>query len=371
MKGISIIAFLIFFLLVTGGTAQEISMEQNRVIVEAFDSTGHLLHSGLGFVYDEDTIISSYRDVQGASLIEVHLHGEKMSSNRLISYNDLFDLAVLKAEDEIPLEQEPAGTSVLGTGDSVYFYSRKGESWERTSASVKGFLDSGKGYEIIQLVTPGTPARVEASPLYNAAGKTVGWLSRDSTAVSIRTIAQILSAKTGSVPLPEVGSGEKKCGSRKWRTKIEGSENLFFPDWVLVRGTAAYPFQIELPTEWGFQRKTESRRFLLEAFDERFGICITLRVSPQPTDDLRDAIERTETLLFSGFSRSVLDPYSADHFTGFLAHYEDLDPDSNYAMDNFYAMSGSNFYILSLQHPVVLQDQIQLLIEQLVSSLRL
>ncbi len=370
MRVRSIPALLMFFLFVAGGTAQETSME-NRALVEAFDSTGHLLRNGLGFVYDENTIISSYNSVQGASLIEVHVHGEKMSSNRLISYNDLFDLAVLKAQEEIPLDPEFSSSGVLASGDPVYFYSRKGESWERTSASVKGFLDSGKGYEIIQLAIPKAPARVDASPLYNAAGKTVGWLSHDSTAVSIRTIAQILSAKSGSVPLPEVGSGEKKCGNRKWRAKIEEGENLFFPDWILVRGTPAFPFQIELPKEWSLQRNTESNRLLLEASDERFGICIALRVSPQLTDDLMDAIERTETLLFPGFSRSVLDPYSADHFTGFLAHYEDLDPDSNYAMDNFYAMSGSNFYILSLQHPVVLQDQIQLLIEQLVSSLRL
>ncbi len=371
MKAILIFAFLPFILFVSAGAAQEISTEQNRAIVEAFDSTGHLLHSGLGFAYDEDTIICSYHNVQGASLIELRMNGEKMSSNRLISYNDLFDLAVLKAEDELPLEPEPAGSSMLGTGDPVYFYSRTGTTWQRTTASVKGFLDSGKGYEIIQLAIPGASARQEASPLYNGAGKTVGWLSRDSTAVSIHTIAQILSGKTGSVPLPEVGNIETKCGSRKWHTKTETSEALYFSDWVLVRGTAAFPFQIELPKEWIFERKAESRSYLLEAVDEHSGVCITLRASPQQADDLRDAIEKAETLLFSGFVRSVLDPYSADHFTGFLAHYEDLDPNSNYSMDNFYAMSGSNLYILSLQHPVVLQNQIQLLMEQLVSSLRL
>lgn len=371
MKVNVIFALLPFLLFASVGAAQEISTEQNRAIIEAFDATGHLLHSGLGFVFDEDTIICSYRSVQGASLIELRISGEKMSSNRLVSYNDLFDLAVLKAENEIPLEPEPASPSVLGAGDSVYFYSRKGETWQRTSAKVKGFLDSGKGYEMIQLTIPGAPARLEASPLYNSAGKTVGWLSRDSKAVSIHTIAQIMAGKTGSVPLPEMGSEEKKCGSRKGRPKTETGGALYFSDWVQMRGTSAFPFQIELPKEWIFEQKTESGRFLLKAFDEHFGICIALTVSPQQTDDLMNAIENTETVLFSGFSRSTLAPYSADHFTGFLAHYDDLDPDSNYAMDNFYAMSGSNLYILSLQHSALLQDQIQLLMEQLVSSLRL
>jgi len=355
MKVAALFAFLASLFLVSIGSGQEISTEQNRAIVEAFDANGHLLRSGLGFVFDEDTIICSYRNVQGASLIELRINGEKMSSNRLVSYNDLFDLAVLKAENEIPLEPEPASSGVLGAGDPVYFYSRKGEIWERTSASVKGFLDSGKGYEMIQLTIPGPPAGLEASPLYNGAGKTVGWLSRDSKAVSIYTIAQILAGKTGSVPLPEVGSEEKKCGSRTWHAKAETGTTLYFSDWVLVRGTSAFPFQIELPKKWIFERKTESGRFLLKAIDEHFGICIALSVSPQHTDDLMNAIEKTETLLFSGFSRSTLAPYSADHFTGFLAHYEDLDPDSNYAMNNFYAMSGANLYILSLQHSVLLQ----------------
>ncbi len=372
MRSTPALAFLVsLFLWGSVLTAEEPSLQENRITVEAFDSNGRFLRGGLGFAYDEDTIVCSYRSVRGASLIEARIDGEKSSSNRLISYNDLFDLAILKTEHEIPLDSETGSSSTLATGDSVYFYSRQGEIWRRTGATVKTFLDSGRGYEMIRLTIPDAQADLESSPLYNDAGKIVGWMSRDSKAVSIRTIAQILHGKTVSVPLGEIGSPEKKCGSGKWHGSIQAGEALSFNGWVPVRGTPAFPFEIELPKGWNFERKSEAGRFSLEGFDEHFGICLGLRISPQQTNDLMLAIEKAETFFFAGFSRSLLAPYSADHFSGFLAHYDDPDPESDYAMEVFFAMSGANLYILSIKHPEVIQDRITPFMEQLVSSLRL
>jgi hypothetical protein len=363
-KRLGILVLLMALFLCGFNLPEEI--EKNKVVVEAFDEKGQFLRSGLGFVWDEATIVCSYRNVQGASLIKVLLNGLKSYTNRLISFNDLFDLAVLKAEEEMP-EASPLGSSdMVASGDTIYFLVREKTKWQVREAMVEGWTDTGKGYEMIRLQT--TPAS-EPSPLYNSSGKIVGWFPTGSLGIPLEAIGSFVSKKTSTVSLAEV-----KDPSRIWALKLipehpEAAAKWESPEMKSVSGNVQFPFQVDVPKHWQQQRVALSDKFLLRVFEENFGFCVELRILPPRSDDLPSAIERAETLLFSNLGRSNLVPFSARHLTGFRAAYEAMDPEAKYSLGVFYTMSRKYLYVLSLIYPPKYQEEAEILFDQIVSSL--
>src|SRR4030095_1212046 len=156
MRWKSLFLVLVLFLsaaLVQGAdpTPQEEAIEKNRVSILSFDEHGTLLRSGIGFLYDGNTLICGYSNVKGASSIKAEEEGSHSYSTRLISYSDSYDFAVLKTEEEDMNASSLAGSDTLAVGDKVYFFQREQGKWKLMQAMVKGWIDSGEGYETIRL----------------------------------------------------------------------------------------------------------------------------------------------------------------------------------------------------------------------------
>lgn len=351
-------------------------LEKNRILVEAFDKDGKFLRNGVGFVYDESTVICSYGTVQGASVIKAQIDDLRSYTNRMVSSNRRFDLAVLRTNEEIPEASILGSSDGLAAGDAVYVFVRqKSGGWRLSRGRLKGWVDSGKGYEVAQLILDplAADARFEPSPLLTATGNIVGWFSPvDSSAISLRSISEFLQEKTASVSftdlertrfwvLPRIkataGAGEP--------VKLDGTQTY--------AGTKRYPFKLDLPDQWNVQTMMRGQHLLLLADDARFGISLGLRVIPRPSDDLRIAVDQTETLIFPSSTRIDMVPYSSQrNFSGFKATYEDTDVQPEiYASTIFYSIVGDNFYVLSVTYPQTRRQELQAWVDQIFSSLRL
>ena len=343
-------------------SAQE-TISQSKVVVEGMDSSGKVLHSGLGFVWDQNTIICSYAAVRGATSIRASSDGWSTQLNRLISYNEVFDIAVFEAQDEIPQDVELGNSEMLVSGNSVFYFSRDKEGWHVQPATVKAWAESGSGYEMIRLQTQQI---AEASPVYNSSANVVGWVLPNSTAVPLKAIDALMQQKSAALLLPEVSTRKDFWDLKLRKPTATAKDELELSEYNTVRGPDQFPFHVDLPVNWQTQTSTEPSRCLMRAADSKFGISTEVRVVPVQTDDLRAEVERVEIMLFPQLSRNDLQPFSSDHFTGFKARYEN----DQYSASVFYAMSGRNLYIAAVTSPHNYSEEIEPLISHIFASLR-
>ena len=138
-----------------------------------------------------------------------------------------------------------------------------------------------------------------------------------------------------------------------------------------VEGPARFPFVLQLPESWSFETSIQPGRYLLLSINGRFGISIALRVVPEESEDLMAGLEKVESLMFPGIPRAEMSPYSADHFTGIMAVYDEQDDKREYSTTMFCAATGGNLYVLTLTYPLKYREQIRPLSEELMASLQL
>src|SRR4026208_620138 len=61
--------------------------EQQRVMVDARNSQGELLRSSVGFVWDENTVVTSYSALRGASKMVIHNDAFQTSATEVMWSN--------------------------------------------------------------------------------------------------------------------------------------------------------------------------------------------------------------------------------------------------------------------------------------------
>ncbi len=341
--------------------------EKNKVTVSSHLPDGQILRKGMGFLFDETTVVCSYTDVKGAAQLRVQWDGHERTTNRVISYSEEMDLIVIGTEEELPLAITLGSSSMLAIGDPVLFWQTKDGAVELLETTVEDVIDTGKGYDVLRIQIDPEPR--SPSPLYNSSGKVVGWL-QGKRAIPIETIAMMLQNKEIPVLISDLNNAEGSWKLKKLRG--ESQETSFrVSELQTLRGSSIFPFRIDLPEHWKHQQYKFSGRLLLRSEGRLSGILVEVRAEDPVSDDLIAAIERTETLIFTDLARSEMIPYSADHLTGFRARYEDSDPEQPHSLVAFYTMSAGKFYVVSVWFPASLADQARALIDQILSSFRL
>lgn len=361
-------ALVLFFAkAVSGGPAVPVEqIEQTRIVVESRDAQGRILESALGFVLDQTTVVTSYNAVKSASSLNLRSGDQSIVATRVVSCRNFMDLALVKTSEELPLEPSLAGSDTLAAGDPVYYLSRNKDAWQVIAARVKSWRDSGQGYEILQI----EPAPLNVvSPLFNSSGKVVGWLS-NAIAAPLKAIYQLFADKDIGLPLDELHKEGQFWSPFHSKPTAKEKDRLEVAGMKPVEGPARFPFVIELPESWAFETSIQPGRYLLLSINGRFGISIALRVVPEETEDLMAGLEKVESLMFAGIPRAEMTPYSADHFTGIKAIYDERENDREYSTTMFCAAKGGNLYVLTLTYPLRYREQIQPLSEELMASLR-
>ncbi|MCI0413835.1 S1C family serine protease [bacterium] len=340
-------------------------LETNKITITSLLPSGAVLKTGFGFLYDENTIVCSYSDVKGASKVQVQWDGTSTYTNRLLSFNESMDIAVLAAEEEIPVITPIISSNTLAIGDKVSYWTEKNGRWELTQAAVHEILDTGKGYDLILIESSLYSSR--STPLYDSAGKIIGWV-QGKRAIPMETIASFAEKRNESVTMADVNRIEPQ-----WKFEKPASPGparfLKLLEMKMVSGPSAFPFKLDLPKHWVSKIYERSNKFHLRSAES--GIVIEIRSTSSWSDDVIEAIEKSETMIFADFLRSELIPYSVDYLTGFRAYYEDSDPLNPYAMHAFYTSSGRNFYILSVSYPKGMEEEIRPFVDQVFSSFRI
>ncbi|HJZ11875.1 MAG TPA: hypothetical protein VJ521_06985 [Acidobacteriota bacterium] len=335
--------------------------------MKAYDANGKFLRKSLGFLWDEATVICSFSGVKDASVIEVKTDGSRNSMNRLMTYNAAFDLAVLKTEEEFQETPVLGSSNLVAAGDRIHYFSRQQDRWLRVDASVKDWVDSGQGYQFMRLAVPQQNV-FEPSPVYNAQDKVVGWINRGGTAIPLEAIDALVSERNVSVPLDDFKRRSDSWMPRKRTMKGSIAKTWKQPEMTEKTGTSRFPYTCVVPKGWDHQESSQGDRYLFRSFDEASGINIELRIFPSSGGDMMSTIEEAEARIFTGVSRASLVPYSAQGFTGFMANYDDLE--AAYITSVFYTMFRKNVYALSVAFPQKLEQQINPLLDQVLSSLR-
>jgi hypothetical protein len=322
------------------------------------------LKTGFGFLYDENRIVCSYSDVKGAAKVQIQWDGSKGNAKSLLTFSESMDLAVLVADEEIPAITPIMSSKTLAIGDKVSYWSEKDGGWQMTSAAVHEILDTGKGYDLILIESSTYSSR--STPLYHSTGKIVGWV-QGKRAIPMEAIATLAEKDTKSIPMSEVNRIDPQ-----WKFEKPGLSNagghFKFPDLKMLSGSKAFPFKLELPEHW--VTKIDDRFGKLHLRSSKSIVVIELRAMVMGSEDILAAVEHSETIIFPGFLRSELFPFSVDYVTGFRANYEDSDPINPYALQVFYTGSAQNFYILSVAYPRRIEEEIRSFVDQIFSSFR-
>ncbi len=339
-------------------------LQVNKVTIASVQ-IGKQTRTGLGFLYDETTVVCSYSDVKGASQIQVQWGGRSTNANRLISFNESMDLAILAAQEEIPVVTPIASSSTLAAGDRISYWREREGNWELSKGSVHEILDSGKGYNLILIESNNYSTR--STPLYNEEGKIVGWL-QGKRAIPMETIAFFADKQAGSISINDLAANP----SWKFTKPSSGSSQsgLSFDEPKTVSGPATFPFKVNLPGDW--EPKVSGGPVKFHVRYERSGICVEIRAIPLgEDDDLLTALSQMESFIFPDFLRAELIPYSAENLTGFRAHYEDSDPMNPYELQTFCTSFSGNLYLLSISYPKKIEEEMKPLVERIFSSFRM
>ena len=342
---------------------EEPAAEMHRLQVSAVNSSGVVLRKGLGFLYDEKTIVCSYTDIQGAARIEVDSGEGSTFTSDLLAFQEAMDLAILSAPEELPGVAHLVSSSTVGIGDSVSYWTERNASWEKASGKVYQILDTGKGYSLILIESSNYSSR--STPLFDSDGRTVGWL-QGKRAIPMETIAKFAERQASRIPVSEMNKLTNGWKFQKPATSVIRSPAQ--SQMVQVSGPGSHPFRLNLPSNWTPKVLTSRGRFHVRY--EHSGVCIEVRATPLQEDNILAALEREENLVFTDFSRAEMTPYSADYLTGFRASYEDNDPLKPYSLDVFYTSSANQLYLVSIAYPKSEQQNMADLVDQIFASFR-
>lgn len=345
----------------------EDQIQAARVVVESRDPQGRVLQSSLGFELDDTTVVTSYNAVKGASLLHVRSGEYDGQVNRILSCTNFMDLALVKTSEEMPMDPALAGSDTLAIGDPVYYLAPDKAGWHIVPAHVKNWRDSGQGYEMMDLDPVPAPS---SSPLFNSTGKVVGWISGGVVA-PLRAVYQFFGEKDSAVPLAELSLEGKFWTLFRAKSSADKKDRIELTGMHTIQGTPHFPFTLSLPGGWPFQTGVQPGRYLLMSMNGRFGITIALRAVPGQTDDLMAELDRVEALMFQGIPRAEMTPFSADHFTGIKAQYEDPNETSGYSTELFCTLTNRNLYVLTVTYPRKYDEEIRPLIEEILASFRI
>jgi hypothetical protein len=331
-----------------------------EVRIHAHNAQGASLRDGLGFVWDDHTVVTSYSAVQGASWIKVELEGESLVAGELISFSKLFDIAFLHTTEELPESRLFGSSDTLAVGDSAFLFTQDKGAWKLKETHLKKWEDSGQGF--VWLYFPEVSSG-SASPLFNKTGKIVGWFPGKSPAIPLKAIFSQVADRSALVPLQEFTAWEKFWNVLKIPSKTADKQRAELLPVNKISGPNTFHFEIGIPQSWEHETSQQKDRYLLLAASRQSGISLGMRVLPAQSGDLNLETERAELLLFPGIPRKDMDPVVIGGISGLQAQYEDA---QGFVSTSFYGLSSGRLCILTITYPST--TRVDSLLDELYSS---
>jgi hypothetical protein len=329
-----------------------------EVRVHAHNAQGAPLRNGLGFLWDDHTIVTSYSAVQGASWIKVEVEGESVVAGELVSFSKLFDIAFLRTAEELPEGRLFGSSDTLGAGDSAFLFTQEKGIWKLKETHLKKWEDSGQGF--VWLYFPEVKSG-NASPLFNKTGKIVGWFPGKSPAIPLKAVFAQMADRSAPISLQEFATWEKFWNVLKIPTKAADKQSAEF---LPLKKISSPDFEIGIPQNWEHETSQQKNHYLMLAASRQSGISLGMRVVPAQTGDLNLETERAELLLFPGIRRKDMDPAMVGGISGLQGQYEDA---QGFTSTSFYGLSAGHLCILTVTYPSALK--VDSLLDELYSSL--
>jgi hypothetical protein len=340
--------------------AQNLVLPQTpEVRIHAHNAKGALLRDGLGFVWDDHTVVTSYSAVQDASWIKVELEGQSLVAGELVSFSKPFDIALLRTAEELPEGRLFGSSDTLAAGDSAFLFTQDKGAWKLKETHLKKWEDSGQGF--VWLYFPEMNSG-SASPLFNKAGKIVGWFPGKSPAIPLQAIFAQVADRSSPVTLQEFATWEKFWNVLKIPSKTADIRAELLPIKKFA-GPDTFHFEIGIPQNWEHETSLKKDHYLLLAASQQSGITLGMRVVPDQTGDLNLETERAELLLFPGTARKDMDPTVVGGISGLQAQYEDA---QGFVSTSFYGLSSGRLCILTITYPSTMK--VDSLLDELYSS---
>jgi hypothetical protein len=361
MKFIAAFLFILIGIFSFAQEPQNLVLPQTpEVRIHAHNAQGAQLRDGLGFVWDDHTVVTSYSAVQGASWIKVEVAGESLVAGELVSFSKLFDIAFLRTSQELPESRLFGSSDTLAAGDSAFLFTQDKGVWKLKETHLKKWEDSGHGF--VWLYFPEISSG-SASPLFNKTGKIVGWFPGKSPAIPLKAVFAQMSDRSAPVPLQEFATWEKFWNVLKIPSKTADKQSAELLPLKKISGPETFHFQIGIPQNWENQTSQQKDHYLLLAASRQSGVSVGMRVVPALTGDLNLETERAELLLFPGIPRKDMDPAMVGGISGLQAQYED---EQGFVSSTFYGLSSGHLCILTITYPSTLKADS--LLEELYSS---
>ena len=328
-----------------------------EVRIHAHNAQGTQLRDGLGFLWDDHTVVTSYSAVQGASWIKVEVEGESVVAGELVSFSKLFDIAFLRTAEELPEGRLFGSSDTLAAGDSAFFFTQDKGTWKLKETHLKKWEDSGQGF--VWLYFPEVNSS-SASPLFNKTGKIVGWFPGKSPAIPLKAVFAQMADRSAPIPLQEFTAWEKFWNVLKIPTKAVDKQST---ELLPLKKISSPNFEIGIPQNWEHETSEQKNHYLLLAASPQSGISLAMRVVPAQTGDLNLETERAELLLFPGIRRKDMDPAMVGGISGLQAQYEDA---QGFTSTSFYGLSSGHLCILTVTYPSAMK--VDSLLDELYSS---
>jgi hypothetical protein len=362
----SLIFFSLFLCAITGWTQEtepSTLPQLPEVQIHSHNAQGALLRKGLGFIWDDHTVVTSYSAVQGASVIKLQIGGESVVAGELVSWSKPFDLAFLRTAQELPAGRLLGSSDTLASGDTAYLFAQDDGTWKLRETKLNQWQDSGLGYVWLYLSDPGTNA---ASPLFNRSGKIVGWFPGKSPAIPLKAVFAQLGEKSTPVSLQEVTVAEKFWNLLRVPSHQDQKKQFEQTTYKQITGPSGFPFQLSIPESWEHQTSQHLGHFLLVAVSGQSGVSLALRIASAVSGDLNMEIDRAENLLFPGIARNEMIPAFTGGISGMRAEYEDA---QGFTSSAFYGLSSNRICVLSITYPSASTEEITPILEEVYNSL--
>jgi hypothetical protein len=334
-----------------------------EVQIQVFNAQGALLSNSLGFIWDDRTVVTSYSAMQGASLIKLRINGENLVAGQLVSWSKPFDLAFLRTVEELPVGRLLGSSDTLGSGDPAFLFGQDHGAWKLKETKLQKWEDSGHGYVWLHLSEPETSS---ASPLFNSAGKIVGWFPGKSPAIPLKAVFAQLGEKSTELSLQEFTVAGKFWNILRVPARQQERKGFEQTTFKKISGPPGYSFQINIPESWEHQTSNRLGHFLLLAVSGQYGISFALRIAPAQTGDLNMEIERAENLMFPGIPREVMTPAYIGGISGMRAEYEDA---QGFVSTAFYGLTSNRLCVISITYPAELAEEMTPVLEEVLNSL--
>jgi hypothetical protein len=358
------LALVIFILICAFSFAQEpqtlVLPQTPEVRIHSHNAQGDPLRDGLGFVWDDHTVVTSYSAVQGASWIKVEVEGESLVAGELVSFSKLFDIAFLRTSEELPEGRLFGSSDTLAAGDTAFLFAQDKGVWKLKETHLKKWEDSGQGF--VWLYFP-EPSSGSASPLFNKTGKIVGWFPGKSPAIPLKAVFAQMADRSAQVSLQEFATWEKFWNVMRVPSKPADKQEMELPPVKKILGPDTFRFEIGIPENWEHQSSQQKDHFLLLAASRPSGISLGMRILSAQTGDLNLETERAELLLFPGIPRRDMEPATVGGISGLQAQYEDQ---QGFLSNTFYGLSSGRLCILTVTYPAELK--VDPLLDEIFSS---